>query len=63
MKKTTAKRDIQNLPSIRELPTDTAASSHELINNRRRVDAYRQARVTDGLGQPEFLRRDRKSRP
>jgi hypothetical protein len=63
MKKTTAKRDIQSLPSIRELPTHTAAFSHELINNRRRVDAYRQARATDGLGQPEFLRRDRKSRP
>src|SRR5215510_10828904 len=40
-------------PTIRELLTHTAGFSYTFINNPRLVDAYRDARVTDGLDQPE----------
>lgn len=40
-------------PKIRELLTHTAGLSYNFINNGRLVDAYREARVTDGLDQPE----------
>jgi len=40
-------------PTIRELLTHTAGFSYNFINNPRLVDAYREARVTDGLDQPE----------
>ncbi|WP_057842377.1 serine hydrolase domain-containing protein [Bradyrhizobium retamae] len=40
-------------PTIRELLTHTAGLSYNFINNPRLVDAYRDARVTDGLDQPE----------
>ena len=40
-------------PTIRELLTHTAGLSYTFINNPRLVDAYRAARVTDGLDQPE----------
>jgi len=41
-------------PTIRELMTHTAGLSYNFINNPRLVDAYREARVTDGLDQPEI---------
>ena len=41
-------------PTIRELMTHTAGFSYNFINNPRLVDAYRDARVTDGLDQPEL---------
>ena len=41
-------------PTIRELLTHTAGLSYNFINNPRLVDAYREARVTDGLDQPEI---------
>jgi CubicO group peptidase (beta-lactamase class C family) len=41
-------------PTIRELLTHTAGLSYNFINNPRLVDAYRDARVTDGLDQPEL---------
>jgi CubicO group peptidase (beta-lactamase class C family) len=40
-------------PTIRELLTHTAGFSYNFINNPRLVDAYREARVTDGIDQPE----------
>jgi CubicO group peptidase (beta-lactamase class C family) len=40
-------------PMIRELLTHTAGFSYNFMNNPRLVDAYREARVTDGLDQPE----------
>jgi len=40
-------------PTIRELLTHTAGFSYNFINNPRLVDAYREARVTDGLDQPD----------
>jgi len=40
-------------PTIRELLTHTAGLSYNFINNPRLVDAYREARVTDGLDQPD----------
>jgi CubicO group peptidase (beta-lactamase class C family) len=40
-------------PTIRELLSHTAGFSYNFINNPRLVDAYREARVTDGLDQPE----------
>ena len=40
-------------PTIRELLSHTAGLSYNFINNPRLVDAYREARVTDGLDQPE----------
>jgi len=40
-------------PTIRELLTHTAGLSYNFINNPRLVDAYRQARVTDGLSEPD----------
>lgn len=40
-------------PTIRELLSHTAGLSYNFINNPRLVDAYRDARVTDGLDQPE----------
>ena len=40
-------------PTIRELLTHTADLSYNFINNPRLVDAYREARVTDGLDQPD----------
>jgi len=40
-------------PTIRELLSHTAGLSYNFINNPRLIDAYRDARVTDGLGQPE----------
>jgi len=40
-------------PTVRELLTHTAGLSYNFINNPRLVDAYREARVTDGLDQPE----------
>jgi CubicO group peptidase (beta-lactamase class C family) len=40
-------------PTIRELLTHTAGFSYNFINNPRLVAAYREARVTDGLDQPE----------
>ncbi|MCA6119017.1 beta-lactamase family protein [Bradyrhizobium sp. WSM 1738] len=40
-------------PTIRELLTHTAGFSYNFVNNPRLVDAYREARVTDGLDQPE----------
>ena len=41
-------------PTIRELLSHTAGLSYNFINNPRLVDAYREARVTDGLDQPEI---------
>src|SRR5918997_1901622 len=41
-------------PTIRELLSHTAGLSYTFINNPRLVDAYREARVTDGLDQPEL---------
>jgi len=38
-------------PTIRELLTHTAGLSYNFINNPRLADAYREARVTDGLDQ------------
>ena len=43
----------QRSPTIRELLTHTAGLSYNFINNSRLLDAYREARVTDGLDQPE----------
>jgi CubicO group peptidase (beta-lactamase class C family) len=40
-------------PTIRELLTHSAGFSYNFINNPRLVDAYREARVTDGLDQPD----------
>ena len=40
-------------PTIRELLSHTAGLSYNFINNPRLVDAYREARVTDGLDQPQ----------
>jgi CubicO group peptidase (beta-lactamase class C family) len=40
-------------PTIRELLTHTSGLSYNFINNPRLIDAYRAARVTDGLDQPE----------
>jgi len=40
-------------PTIRELLTHTAGFSYNFINNPRLINAYRDARVTDGLDQPE----------
>jgi len=40
-------------PTIRELLTHTAGFSYNFINNPRLIDTYRDARVTDGLDQPE----------
>jgi CubicO group peptidase (beta-lactamase class C family) len=40
-------------PTIRELLTHTAGFSYNFINNPRLIDAYREARVSDGLDQPE----------
>ena len=40
-------------PTIRELLTHTAGFSYNFINNPRLVDAYREARVSDGLDEPE----------
>jgi CubicO group peptidase (beta-lactamase class C family) len=40
-------------PTIRELLTHTSGLSYNFINNPRLADAYRQARVTEGLDQPE----------
>ena len=40
-------------PMIRELLTHTAGFSYNFINNPRLIDAYREARVSDGLDQPE----------
>jgi CubicO group peptidase (beta-lactamase class C family) len=40
-------------PTIRELMTHTAGFSYNFINRPRIVDAYREARVTDGLDQPD----------
>ena len=40
-------------PTIRELLTHTAGFSYNFMNNPRLVDAYREARVTDGLDEPE----------
>ncbi|MFG3591108.1 serine hydrolase domain-containing protein [Bradyrhizobium sp. RDI18] len=45
-------------PTIRELLTHTAGLSYNFINNPRLVDAYRDARVTDGLDQPEVTTAD-----
>src|SRR5581483_334089 len=41
-------------PTIRELLTHTAGFSYNFINNPRLVNAYREARVSDGLDQPEL---------
>lgn len=41
-------------PTIRELLTHTAGLSYNFINNPRLVEAYREARVSDGLDQPEL---------
>ena len=40
-------------PTIRELLTHTAGFSNNFINNTRLVDAYHEARATDGLDRPE----------
>ena len=40
-------------PTVRELLTHTAGLSYNFINRPGVVDAYRDARVTDGLDQPE----------
>jgi CubicO group peptidase (beta-lactamase class C family) len=40
-------------PMIRELLSHTSGLSYNFINNPRLVEAYRQARVTDGLDQPD----------
>jgi CubicO group peptidase (beta-lactamase class C family) len=45
-------------PTIRELLTHTAGFSYAFINNPRLVDAYREARVSDGLDQPELTTAD-----
>jgi CubicO group peptidase (beta-lactamase class C family) len=45
-------------PTIRELMTHTAGFSYNFINNPRLVDAYREARVSDGLDQPELTTAD-----
>ena len=42
-------------PTIRELLTHTAGLSYNFINNPRLVGPYREARVTDGLDQPEVI--------
>ena len=41
-------------PTIRELLTHTSGLSYNFINRPRIVDAYREARVTDGLDQPDL---------
>jgi len=41
-------------PTIRELLTHTSGLSYNFINNPRLIEAYRAARVTDGLAQPEI---------
>src|SRR5215471_6495973 len=41
-------------PTIRELLTHTSGLSYNFINNPRLANAYREARVTDGLDQPEI---------
>ena len=48
-----AEAPAQRSPTIRELLTHTAGLSYNFINNSRLLDAYREARVTDGLDQPE----------
>jgi CubicO group peptidase (beta-lactamase class C family) len=48
-----AEEPANRSPTIRELLTHTAGLSYNFINNPRLVDAYRDARVTDGLDQPE----------
>jgi CubicO group peptidase (beta-lactamase class C family) len=45
-------------PTIRELMTHTAGFSYNFINNPRLVDAYREARVSDGLDQPGLTTAD-----
>ncbi|KAA2233119.1 serine hydrolase domain-containing protein [Salinarimonas soli] len=40
-------------PTVRELLTHTAGLSYNFINNPQVVNAYREARVTDGLDQPD----------
>lgn len=40
-------------PTVRELLTHTAGLSYGFINRPRIVDAYREAKVTDGLDQPD----------
>lgn len=45
-------------PTIRELLTHTAGLSYNFINNPRLVDAYREARISDGLDQPELTTAD-----
>src|SRR3979490_1357340 len=50
-------------PTIRELLTHTAGFSYNFINNPRLVDAYREARVTDGLDQPQGTRAEGVTRP
>jgi CubicO group peptidase (beta-lactamase class C family) len=40
-------------PTIRELLSHTSGLSYNFINNPRLIDAYRAARVTDGLDQPD----------
>ncbi len=40
-------------PTIRDLLTHTAGLSYTFMNNPRLVNLYREARVTDGLDQPE----------
>ena len=40
-------------PTIRELLTHTSGLSYNFMNRPRVVDAYREARVTDGLDQPD----------
>ena len=56
-------RDVTEGPAsrpvtIRELLTHTAGFSYNFINNPRLVDAYREARVSDGLDQPELTTGD-----
>jgi CubicO group peptidase (beta-lactamase class C family) len=41
-------------PTIRQLLTHTAGFSYGFINNPRLIEGYRQARVTDGLAEPEL---------
>ena len=40
-------------PTVRELLTHTAGFSYNFMNRANVVDAYREARVTDGLDQPD----------
>jgi CubicO group peptidase (beta-lactamase class C family) len=40
-------------PTIRELLTHTSGLSYNFMNRQRVVDAYREARITDGLDQPD----------